>query len=276
MSEQKFEAVIKRSDGKVSRLFIDVPFNAAQVFKGKGRIKVKGEINGFHYRSNLIPKGQGAYILMIDKEMQKNIASNSGDVIQITMASDSDVLENNHKSCKIEMMSSNMDVLTAIKTRRSIRKFTSEKINDKILNVVLDAGFCAPSATNKRPWHFIVIRNKNTMMSISQQYTHARMLPEADCCIVVCGDKAVQGMTGFLIEDCSAAIQNMLLALHGLGLGGVWCGIYSGNKSNTILSDILKLPLKIIPVGMIAIGYPSESKETVDRFEQNKVHLEQW
>jgi nitroreductase len=116
-----------------------------------------------------------------------------------------------------------MDVLEAIFTRRSIRKYTGEPVSDQDLETVLRAGCHAPSAHNIQPWEFLIIKDRSAFDSISKALTYAKMLPQADLCIIVCGDKNKQSMTGFLVEDCSAAIQNILLAAHGIGLGAVWC-----------------------------------------------------
>ena len=85
--------------------------------------------------------------------------------------------------------SSGMDVLTAIRTRRSIRRYTTEQIDDDTIETILEAGFCAPSASNKRPWHFMVIRDKATLGAIADAHPYAKMMPGARCCIVAIGDE---------------------------------------------------------------------------------------
>lgn len=111
-----------------------------------------------------------------------------------------------------------MDVLTAITTRRSMRKFTDRRISETVLNTVLNAGFCAPSAHNLRPWHFVVIKEKGPLSALAQASVYAKMLPAADCGIVVCGDESIQKIRELLLADCFAAVENMLLCAHGLGL----------------------------------------------------------
>jgi nitroreductase len=176
-----------------------------------------------------------------------------------------------------DLKASTMDVLTAIRTRRSIRRYTGDQIDDQTLETVLDAGFCAPSAHNRRPWHFLVIRDKAILQVISENHPYARMMPAAGCCIVVCGDQTAQESMGFLIEDCSAAIQNMLLAAHGLGLGAVWCGLYGGGSDLPArFAVLLQLPPGFLAVGMIALGYPAETKPAADRFDGARVHYEKW
>ncbi len=96
------------------------------------------------------------------------------------------------------------------------------------------------------------------------------MLPSAGCGIIVCGDTKKQPEIGFLVEDCSASIQNILLAAHGLGLGAVWCGIYSVEKLTQSMSETLNLPEHIIPIGMVVVGVKEEEKlQLIDMMKQN-------
>ncbi len=184
-------------------------------------------------------------------------------------------------SASSDRKTSTMDVITAIRTRRSIRRYTGARIDDQALHTVLDAGFCAPSASNKRPWHFLVIREQARLQQIAQAHPYAAMVPAAGCCIVVCGDSALQEHIGLLVADCSAAIQNMLLAANGLGLGAVWCGLYIGGDEERLqlhrrFAELLGLAAGIVPVGMIAVGHPAESKPDLERFDAARVHYETW
>lgn len=169
-----------------------------------------------------------------------------------------------------------MDVLDAIFTRRSIRSFTGEPISDADLITIVKAGCQAPSAMNHQPWHFIVARDKETLECIASLHRYAKMLPKAGCGIIVCGDQERQGMTGFLIEDCSAAIENMLLAAHGLGLGAVWCGLYPNTTLTKPIVRQLAIPEGIIPVGMVVVGHKTEDKPSEDRYLAERVHYEHW
>ena len=169
-----------------------------------------------------------------------------------------------------------MDIIEAIYTRRSIRKYTNDPVSDEDLKVILNAGFCAPSAHNKKPWHFIVVKEPSVLNSIAQFHPYAQMLPSAGCAIIVCGDKNCEGMAGFLIEDCSAAIQNILLASHGLGLGAVWCGLYPVPKLTKNITSLLNLPENIIPIGLVSVGHKAEDRTPSDRYDQTRIHYNKW
>lgn len=169
-----------------------------------------------------------------------------------------------------------MDVLEAIFTRRSIRKFTGEQISEKDVETILRAAFHAPSANNHQPWEFIIIKDKVKFEKIANVHTYAQMLHQADVCIIVCGDNNKQPRTGFLIEDCSAAIENILLAAHGIGLGAVWCGLYPVPNLIEEMKAICKLPDSIVPVGMVVLGHKGEEKKINNRYNVTKLHYEEW
>ena len=169
-----------------------------------------------------------------------------------------------------------MEVLEAITSRRSIRNYTGVPISEEQLDTVLRSGFQAPSAHNKQPWHFIVVRDPNSLSSMAELHPYAKMLPSAGCGIVVCGDKKLEGETGFIVEDCSAAIQNMLLAAHGIGLGAVWCGLYPITALTKGIRLLLDIPSDIIPVGLVVVGNKESDRPAVDRYDAERVHSEKW
>ncbi|HEX2946003.1 MAG TPA: nitroreductase family protein [Clostridia bacterium] len=169
-----------------------------------------------------------------------------------------------------------MDIQEAIFTRRSIRRFTGEAVDDKTLELVIKAGCQAPSAHNRQPWHFVVVRDEKLLKDISEGHPYAKMLPQAGCAVIVCGDKELEGIPGFITEDCSAAIENMLLMAHGNGLGTVWCGIHPVGKLVKLFTKLLNLPEQILPVGMVVIGRPAAEASSVDRYDAARVHKETW
>ncbi len=169
-----------------------------------------------------------------------------------------------------------MNVLEAIDSRRSIREFTEETISEQDLKTILKAGFQAPSAHNREPREYVVVKDPETIEKIVEFHEHAKMLPKAGCGIVICGDKTKQDVFGFLISDCSASIQNMLLASHGLGLGAVWCGLYPREHLMEGTTDVLNLPEHIVPVGLVVVGETEEKPSAVDRYNEDKVHYDRW
>ena len=169
-----------------------------------------------------------------------------------------------------------MDVFEAIYTRRSIRDYSSGKIAQEDVNKILKAGMYAPSAHNYQPWHFVVIRDKILLQKIRKSHPYADMLKDAGLAIVVCGDHTLEKHTGYLVQDCSAATQNILLAAHGLGFGAVWLGLYPRENRMKSVSKLIGLPKEIISVSLVSIGIPGEQKEIKDRFKLDRVHVNKW
>lgn len=166
-----------------------------------------------------------------------------------------------------------MDVLDAIFTRRSIRKYKSNEIPEDYIFKILKAGMCAPTSRNKRPWLFILIKNKKTLKEIGEFHPYGKMLKEAPLAIVVCGDLNLQENEGYIALDCAAACQNILLACHGTGLGACWVGIYPRKERINFIKNLLKLSQNILPIAIISIGFPAEKKEEIERFEKEKVKI---
>ena len=169
-----------------------------------------------------------------------------------------------------------METLEAIYTRRSIRQFKSESVSPEHLRQLLRAGMQAPSARNTQAWQFIVIDDKQILNAIMDFHPFAAMLAEAPLAIAVCGDKRTETHEGYLAVNCAAATQNILLAAHDLQLGAVWIGIYPRENRIRSLSKLLDLPDYILPVALVAVGHPAESKQPVDRFDPQKVHQNKW
>lgn len=174
------------------------------------------------------------------------------------------------------LATSTVDVITAIRYRRSIRSYTGEPVSEVALNTILQAGLCAPTARNRRPFHFVMVKNRETLRALAAGKVHAHMLVGAYCAIVVCGDNVVEDRPEFLYADCFAATQNILLAIHGLDLGGVWLGVGTDSEWQQLINELLKLPPNIVPTAVVALGHPAEEKLLPATWETQKIHPEKW
>lgn len=163
-----------------------------------------------------------------------------------------------------------------ILSRRSIRKFTDQEVTEEQIISLLKAAMSAPSAGNRQPWEFIIIKNRETLDKIPEFHKYTKMLSMAKLAIVVCGNTTKSFERGFWVQDCAAATQNILLAAHSMGLGGVWCGVYPSEELYPQMQDLLELPKEIMPVSLIAIGYPDETKSPSERYDEDKIHYEKW
>jgi nitroreductase len=169
-----------------------------------------------------------------------------------------------------------MDALKAIMTLRSVRLYTGDPVDEKDVEALLRAAMQAPSARNAQPWHFIVITERSVLDAIPKFHPYSNMLLNAPVAILVCGDQAVEEDPEYINQDCAAATQNILLAAHALGLGAVWLGIYPRSKRIQEIRKLLNIPSRILPVSLIAFGYPAEEKMEIDRFKAERVYHNSW
>jgi len=154
-----------------------------------------------------------------------------------------------------------MDILEAIKGRRSVRAFTDKPVPDEDIMTILDAARQAPSAGNLQPWEFIVVKDAEIKKGLAQAALDQASIEEVSVVIVVCADKSrsssrygSRGSTLYCIQDTAAAIQNLHLAAHALGLGTCWVGAFNETEARKLLNA----PLNVRPVAIIPVGYPAE------------------
>lgn len=161
--------------------------------------------------------------------------------------------------------------------RRSIRRYTDKQVPWEMIEQLLRAGMAAPSAGNQQPWQFIVISDKEIMLEIPKVHPYAEMLKESGAnAIVVCGDLGMEKHKGYWVQDCSAATENILLAAQALGLGAVWLGVHPVEDRIEGLRRILAIPDQVIPLCVIAFGFPAEKKAPVDRYDEARIHVNGW
>lgn len=164
-----------------------------------------------------------------------------------------------------------------ILTRRSVRKYIPNKeVENEKLEYILKAGMSAPSAGNKRNWEFIVIKNKDTLSKIMNFHPYANMLKTANIAIVVCGDISDDLKKMYWIQNCSAALENMLIAANSVGLGSVWLGITPEIDRINECAKLFSLPEHIQTLGIMALGYPANEVANIDRFDSTKIHYEKF
>jgi nitroreductase len=161
-------------------------------------------------------------------------------------------------------------------TRRSIRKYKPGTIPENKLRKILEAAMNAPSAGNQQAWQFIVVREKETLLKITDIHPYSQMLKQAGAAIVICGDLGAEKHRGYWVQDCAAATQNVLLAAHALGLGAVWLGVHPRRERVSGIQRLLRLPKNVVPLSVISLGRPGEKPHKEKRYDAGKVHQEQW
>ena len=168
-----------------------------------------------------------------------------------------------------------MDTLEAIHTRRSIRTYLDQPVPTEVIQKLLAAAMQAPSARNQQPWQFVVIDGL-ILTKIPSFMPNAAMAGKAPLAILVCGDLSLEESEGYWVVDCAAAVENMLLAAHGLGLGAVWCGVYPREHRMEGLRQLIGLPKNVIAHSLVVLGYAAEQVPAEDRYRPERVHHNRW
>jgi nitroreductase len=169
-----------------------------------------------------------------------------------------------------------VNCIDAIMTRRSIRRYTTEPVSDADIETILRAAMAAPSAGNQQVWRFVVVRDPEVRMRLSEVSQFSGMLAEAPVGIVVCADTREERKIGYWPQDCSAAIENALLAAHSMGLGAVWLGVHPVAERTASVAEIVGLPEGVAPLSILSIGHPAEERPPAGRFKEAFVHYDRW
>ena len=169
-------------------------------------------------------------------------------------------------------------MLGPILGRRSIRAYQAREVSADVVTALLEAAMAAPSAVARDPWRFLVLRSREVREKVAEGLPHGKMLGSAGVGFVVAGELAAahDGQLSYLLQDCSAAIENLLLAAHALGLGAVWLGVHPREPRIQHLRRVLSSPESVLPIACIAAGYPAEQKVARTRFNARYVHYDRW
>lgn len=166
-----------------------------------------------------------------------------------------------------------MNMLDTITTRRSVRKFTADPVSGELIDKLLGAAMLAPSAGNQQPWHFVVVRDRQKLDAVPGYHPYCKMINQVSVAVLVCGDPQGKKWPDFWVQDCSAAVQNLLLAARAEGLGTVWTGVYPVEDRMAGCRNTFSLPEHIIPFAIIPIGWPDGAPfKPMDRFKLELVH----
>jgi nitroreductase len=163
--------------------------------------------------------------------------------------------------------------LRFIFARRSIRKYTDAPVSEADITSLLQAAMAAPSAANQKPWHFCVVTDRKALQALADTHPYGKMLAEAPLAIAVCGDPCT---SDWWVQDCTAATENILIAVAALGLGAVWLGCHGRDEREQAVRDVLGIPKGIGVLSLLSIGHPGEEKEARTQYDPARVHTNQW
>lgn len=163
-----------------------------------------------------------------------------------------------------------------ILSRVSVRRYTDVPVTDEEITAILHAAMSAPSAVNRQPWEFFVVDDPELLKRLADALPYAKMAAQAPLAIVVCGsrERFLEGVDDVLWEqDLSAASENILLAAHAIGLGGVWTCLYPHEERIAPVRAILNIPDRMIPFNLIPVGHPEHDHAPMDKWHPDCIHL---
>lgn len=162
-------------------------------------------------------------------------------------------------------------MIVDLKSRRSIRKYTSDPVTDEQITTLLEAAMAAPSAVNRKPWEFMVVRDANLRKQLSKVHPWAGMAAAAPVVFAVCGRP---NDSDHWVEDCSAATENLLLGVTSLGLGAVWLAVYPRAQRDEHVQRVLNLPKDWRTLCLVPVGHPAETKPPRTQYDPARVHYD--
>ena len=165
-------------------------------------------------------------------------------------------------------------MLKSIMDRRSVRKYTAEPVSEDAIKTILECAMLAPSAKDRRPWHFVVVDDRAVLDRICETQPFASSLRTAPVCICVCGIES--DIPGYYQQDCAAATMNILTAAKELGLGTCWMVVAPRNERMAAVRAALGVPEDIQPFCLIALGHPAEERPRPERWDETRVHKNKW
>lgn len=166
-----------------------------------------------------------------------------------------------------------METLVSIYTRKSVRLFLEKEIEEDKIEALMKSAMAAPSAMNRQPWHFVIVKSKENKEKVISHMPFGKY--NSPIIIIPCIKelKTIPFNTGLANCDLSAATENILLAAHAMGLGAVWCAIYPSKARAKEIKKALKLPMGLTPFCAIYVGYPdpNDKGKVKDKFQTKNI-----
>jgi nitroreductase len=166
-----------------------------------------------------------------------------------------------------------MDILDAVKGRRSIRRFKDTPLPAPILSTLEDSLLDAPSAGNLQSRRFYFVFRDETRRRIAKAAYHQDFIREAPLAVVCCANLETadsygeRGRSLYCLQDVAASVQNLMLVAYSLGLGTVWVGAFDEKE----VGKILDLPDHIRPVAIVPVGYPGENPPPPEKLRKDRL-----
>jgi nitroreductase len=165
--------------------------------------------------------------------------------------------------------------MSVMQKRNSIRNYTNQSVEEEKIEELLKSGMQAPSAKNQQPWEFIVVDDQALLKKMSEASKGSWPLNGAPLAIITIM-KPTDKSPYYAVQDMSAATENILLEATKQGLGAVWIGCYPLVERTSLVKSVLQISDPYEPFSVIAIGYPAETREIKDRYDESRIHRNRW
>jgi nitroreductase len=169
------------------------------------------------------------------------------------------------------------NLINSIFKRRSIRNYIDREVEKEKLILLLKTAMAAPTSANSQPWEFVVVTDKEKLNELRKTLLAGQY--NATVAIIVCGNMQLAFANKdkeIWTQDCSAAIENMLIAAVELGLGSVWIGLYPTLSKCKPVCKLLNIPDHVIPMSVVYFGYPAEHKEPRTQYNEKRIYWQEY
>ncbi|MGL5347721.1 MAG: nitroreductase family protein [Peptostreptococcaceae bacterium] len=168
--------------------------------------------------------------------------------------------------------------MEAIFKRRSIRKYTDDKVEQEKIEKLLRAAMQAPSAGNQQPWEFIVLQDKEKLVKLSHMSKYSKLIADAPLAFILLGNEDRMRYPENWEQDMGAATQNLLLEAVELDLGAVWMSAAPLDDRMNYIKNMFNLEDKLKPYCVVTVGYPAKGQENkfIDRYDESRVHYDNY
>ena len=166
-----------------------------------------------------------------------------------------------------------MDALDLLKSRRSIRKYKSTPVEDEKIKKCLEAARWAPSASNKQPWEFIIVKDENVRKKFAELHPYAKFVAESPVVFVPLTNPEIHAK--YHMSDTGSTIMHFMIEAHSLGLATCWAGVI-GASFEPELKKLLNVPDHLNIMAIVALGYPDQTRESSRKPMDELVHWEKY
>ncbi len=166
-----------------------------------------------------------------------------------------------------------MEVLELLKSRRSIRKYKSTPVEEEKIQKCLEAAQWAPSASNKQPWEFMIVKDNRTRQKLAKIHPYAKFVAESPVVFIPLTNPSIHAK--YHQSDTALATMQFMIMAHAQGLGTCWAGVIKASFEKKIKS-LLGIPDNLDVLALVSVGYPDQERESKRKPLESLLHKEKY